>query len=61
MASSPKKAPQNTPAVGDLCRLRGRLPEGKLAEVNARGWAKVEWTSAAKGPAIVHLHELERI
>lgn len=62
MKAPKTKGPQNIPQVGDDCRLRGRAPRGKLAAVNdSTLWARVEWAEDAKGPVLVHLHELERL
>lgn len=56
------RAPQNLPAEGDRCRLRGRQCTGTVGSVNARNWTLVVWDgSENEGPKICHLYELEKI
>lgn len=49
------------PRIGDLVKLRGRVPHGVLRSVDDRLWSVVEWVSEVSGPKFCHLHELEVI
>ncbi len=55
------KAEKFTPAIGDQVKLRGRESRGELLFFGERlRWAQVRWSpDFPRGPAIVHLDELE--
>lgn len=55
------KPPPNLPDIGDRVKLRGQNPRGVLEFFDNRKWAQVRWDEAFVGPALVHLHELEKI
>lgn len=57
----PEAPTPNTPAIGDHVKLRGQSPRGVLEFFDNRKLAQVRWDEPFAGPALVHLHELEKI
>lgn len=47
--------------LNDWVKLRGRVPWGRISNVNPNKWVVVDWYPEARGPTYVHLDELEKI
>ena len=55
------KGPQNMPAIGDRCKMRGKEAAGQLVRITPDNWAVVRWDGDKPGPRYCHLFELEKI
>lgn len=57
-----KRAHLPKPNVGDMAKLRGRDPVGRIVQQDYNGWCLMDWTpDMPVGPKIVHIDELERL